>query len=344
MFVILSIICWLFLAYLNSKLPRGSIGWLERGGGDGGGDPPAVPTYDQSLPSWAKSLPQDQIALIKQYLSTPLQQPAQYGQASDIYSKLANYQPQQFQYPMEAIQKALQAQQDQQYQQYQKQINPILASQGQLDSSYRTNLNSDFLRGQQAQSLGNTAQLLTNQASQNYDLSKWLPQLQGTAAQGLQSVGGAQNSINAYNQQLPLQGQQAFGNIFGQGLQLGDREYGSAQNQYQAALDQYNQKQQAHSGMLGALGTLGGAGLGALFAAPTGGLSMLGGAALGGFGGGTASTLFGGSGSSISPGTAFGIAQGPLDLSKLFNMGGGMSGFPNTNDMASSLYNFNWKK
>lgn len=341
--MILSLFCWGYLAYLNAILPfKNGISYLKRGGGDSGGDAPTPPTYDQSFPAWAKGLPQEQIDLYRQIANNQIQQPAQYQQASDIYSKLANYQPSQFQYPMADIQKALQAQQDLQYQQYQKQINPILASQGQYDSSYRTNLNSDFLKGQQAQNYGTTANLLTNQANQNYDLSKWLPQIQGQAAQGLQGVGTAQANLQNLNNQGLNTSAAGLGNVFGQGVTLGNNEYQSAQAQYQAALNQYNQQQQSNSNMFGALGTIGGAGLGALFAAPTGGLSLAGGAALGGLAGGTASTLFGGSGSSISPSSALSIAGGTggFDLSSLFNSGSSLN--PASSQFTSTLYNPQW--
>lgn len=308
-------------------------------------DPPAVPTYDQSFPSWAKGLPQEQISMYNQFASNPIPMPAGYGQASDIYNKLANYTPANFQYPMAEIQKALQAQQDLQFQQYQKQINPTLASQGQLDSTYHTNLLSDYLKSQQAQNYGTTANLLTNQATQNYDLSKWLPTLQGTAASGLQNVGTAQANLQNINANRLPTAAAGLGNVFGEGINLGDKEYNSAMQQYKVAMDQYNQNQANNSAGIGSMFGLGGAGVGALASiglAPfTGGASLAMMPALAGLGsslGSTAAPLFGGT-SSPGAGSSLGSSLGNFDWSKLFNSGGLSMG---SQDLTSSIYNPNF--
>ena len=79
-----------------------------------------------------------------------------------------------------------------------------------------------------------------------------------------------------------------------------------AQLDYQNAMNDYQQKQAGISSMLGA----GGAGIGALLALPTGGMSVLGGAALGSSIGGYASPLFGGSsGGGMDLGTALSLIK-----------------------------------
>lgn len=325
--IILSVGCWMYLAWRNSNARfMVNIPYAIRGGGGGNDSPPAVPTYDQSFPSWAKDLPPEQIALLRQYASGQTTTPSAFGQAQDIYGKLANYSPDQFKYPMEDIQKALQAQQDIQYQQYQKQINPILASQGQYDSSYRTNLNSDFLKGQQAQAYGQTANLLTNQASQNFDLSKMLPQWQGAAASGLTGLGAQQANVNNQNAQRPLLASQGLGQVYQQGLSYGNNQYDSAMKQYQAALDQYNQQQEQQQGLYSSLGMI----------------SPIGGAIYGGVSGG-------GQGLASSLSGTFDAAKLAAQLygssASVPSFGGGSTGQGAINPNAfnsSSLYNPSW--
>ena len=313
-------------------------------GGDGDeNNPPAPPQYE--LPSWAQGLPEEQLKYIRQIAGQGgLQMPQEYGISSQALQNMLGYQPQQFQFPMEAIQQALDAQQAQQLQQYQNQIRPVLAQQGQLDSTYYANLLDRYLQGQQTSRLGNTANLLTSQAQQNYDLSKWLPTFQSGVAGQLAGVGGQKANVNQLNLTTPFQTYiPAFANVYGQGLQLGDREFGAKNTAWLQALDQYNQDQANQAAGISSIGQLLGAGAGALFAAPTGGLSMGAGALLGSSLGGTASTLFGGSGGGTDFGTALNYAypqqQQPIDLSKLFT--GWNLNFGPQADM-SSLYNSNW--
>jgi len=302
---------------------------------DGGGAPPP-PGYE--LPAWAAGLPEEQLKYIRQLAGQGgLQMPSEYGISSQALQNMLGYQPQQFQFPMEAIQKALDAQQSMQLQQYQDQIRPTLARQGQLDSTYYTNLLDKYLQGQQTSRLGNTANLLTQQATQNYDLSKWLPQFQTGVAGQLAGIGGQKANINQLNLTTPFSTYiPAFGNVYNQGLQLGDREFGAKNTQWLQALEQYNKDQANQAAMISSLGQILGAGAGFAVGGP-------GGAVLGSSLGGTASTLFGGSGGGTDFGTALQYAypqqQQPIDLSSLFK-GYNLNSMPSVD--TSSLYNYNW--
>lgn len=98
-----------------------------------------------------------------------------------------------------------------------------------------------------------------------------------------------------------------------QGNAQANLQYDYQQQMAQAQLQQELAKQQQSQGLFGTLGTLGGAGLGALLAAPTGGMSLGMGALLGGLGGSAASPLFGG-------------GANPQAMSALMNVLGGMGG------------------
>lgn len=407
--------------WFDDDKQSGQFWGLGGNNGDDGG-PPAPPQYE--LPAWAQGLPEEQLKYIRQYLGTQLQEPSEYGMASNTlqgllnyspqlsylqmpseydtvgqgFGNLLNYQPSQFQFPMEEIQRALDAQQAMQLQQYQNQIRPVLAKQGQLDSSYYTNLLDKYLQGQQTSRLGNTANLLTQQATQNYDLSKWLPQLKTSALSGLSALGGARTGINQYNATLnnnlqtylpqlrsstattlanlgglrsgiqeynlgiPLKGQSAFGDVYGEGINLANNQYNVANNQWQQAMKQYENDQAQNAAKISSMGQLGGGALGALIAGalaiPTGGLSLAalpailgaagGGYSLGSSLGGTASTLFGGSGGGTDFASAYNAAypqqynfpqQQPIDLSSIFK-NFGMNQSPQID--LSSIYNPNW--
>ena len=307
----------------------------------GGGEedePPPPPKYE--LPDWAQGLPEEQLALIRKYIGSSLQQPAAYGQAGDVYNRLLNYQPSQFQFPMAEIQKALEAQQGLQFEQYQKQIRPVLANQGQLDSTYYANLLDNYLKGQQAQTYGTTADLLTQQGLTNLDILKWLPSFQAGVAGQLQGLGSAQTGINQFNLGIPLTGQSALSGVYGQGLQLGDRNKAAADQAWTQILKQYEADQAQQAALISSLGQILGAGAGTLFALPTGGLSVGAGAMLGSSLGGSASTLFGGSGGGTDLGSALNYAY-PQDqwaeldkiLEKYNTQGGGMD--------LSSIFNQN---
>lgn len=239
---------------------------------------------------------------------TTLPEPTEYGVSSKALEGMLGYQPEQFQFPMEKIQQALSAQQGLQLQDYQKQIRPILANQGQLDSTYYANLLGDYLQGQQAQTYGTTADLYTQQAQQNYDLSKWLPQYQAGVSEALANIGGLRGNVAQYNvgqqnalQQWQPQFQSAMaGQLAGLGGQkAGIEQYnmqypystfipalgslygtasGQAGEQYQAAMVPYQQDlanyQQSQAQQQQLWSQLGGLALNAGLAAATGGASL----------------------------------------------------------------------
>lgn len=254
------------------------------------GKAPSAPQYQ--MPSWAAGLPEEQLALIRSQIGKQASIPGEFDIASQALQGLLGTQAEQFQLPIQQIQDALAAQQGIQYQDYLKEIRPIMAAQGQLDSSGYTNRISDFLQGQQAQSYGTNADLLTQQALQNLQLQQWVPQFQSGIAGQLAGLGGQRSALDQFNLTLPFQTTiPALGNIYGQGLQFGDRNTQQANMQYQAQLQDYLQKQQQQSQMYQQLGQLGMAGL-------TGGLSgaagLLGGAkGMGSFGSGFLEGLMG---------------------------------------------------
>ncbi len=258
-----------------------------------GGSAPEAPQYQQ--PEWAAGIPEETLGLIRQGIGQQVAAPEEYGVASQALQGLLGYQPEQFQLPVQEIQDALAAQQAIQMEQYQQQIRPLLAAQGQLDSSYHTNLMGDYLQGQQAQTYGTTADLLTQQAQQNQQIQQWLPQFQAGIAGQLAGVGGQQANLDLQNIQLPYQTTiPALQQQYGQGLDLGDRETQQANLQYQQQLDQYNQQQQQLQGLYSGLGSLAlTAGTGGIGALAKGGSFLKGaGSALGGLSGG-ASALSG---------------------------------------------------
>lgn len=289
-------------------------------GGCGGGDdeppmPPARPTAEQVLSGSPRLSELDQ--MVRQYIGKSLTMPGEWGEASDVYRELLGYTPEQFQFPISDIQKALEAQQALQFEGYQKQLRPILANQGQLDSTYYANLVSDYLKGQQAQSYGTTADLLTQQALQNLQLSQWLPQFRADIAGLLGDVGSQKLGLDQYNLMLPLQTYiPGLENLYGLASGEADRQYQNLMSRYQYDLGNFQRNQQQRAGGMGAIGQIGGAALGALLAIPTGGLSMaaipamMGGAGLGASLGGMISPLWGGSGGGIDLGSALSLAQG----------------------------------
>lgn len=229
------------------------------------GKAPSAPAYQ--IPGWASGLPEEQLALIRAQVGKEAPVPGEFDIASQALQGLLGTQAEQFQLPIQQIQDALSAQQGIQYQDYLDQIRPIMAAQGQLDSSSYTNRISDFLQGQQAQSYGTTADLLTQQALQNLDLQKWIPQFQSGIAGQLAGLGGQRSALDQFNLTLPFQTTiPALGNVYEQGLSLGDRNTQQANMQYQSDLQSYMQKEQQKAQLYQSLGQLGMAGL-------TGGLS-----------------------------------------------------------------------
>lgn len=257
---LLGLFCWAGLFYRVhkriEKYGKSGIPFAMRGGGDDE-QPPAAPSYQ--LPSWASNLPPEILSYIRQGVGQQLAEPGEYGVASQTLQDLLGYTPEQFQYPMEDIQKALAAQQALQLQQYQQQIRPMMAQQGQLDSSYYTNLLGNYLQGQQAQTYGTTADLLTNQAQQNYQLQQWLPQFKASVSQALQGLGGSRSGINEFNMKYPYQTYiPAMSSLYGQGQQQGNMEYQSALNQYNQQMQNYQNSQDVWSNLLSGLGGIAG--------------------------------------------------------------------------------------
>lgn len=338
--IFLSLLGWCFLFGYAHKHPIHGVDSALRGGG-GDDEAPNPPQYQ--MPEWASGLPPEILNYIRQGVGKQVTEPSEYGISSQALQQMLQYQPSQFAYPMEDIQKALDAQQSLQMQDYLEQIRPIMANQGQLDSSSYTNLVSDFLRGQQTQRYGTVADLLTNQANQNYQLNTWLPQYRASVAQALQGVGGARQGVQQYNMEYPYQTYiPALNTMYGQGFNLGDRQYQSLQAQYQKDLQDFQTKASQKSGMLGSLGTLGGAGIGFLVGGPAG--AMLG-ASLGG----AASPLWGGStgSSGVDLGSAMNYAfpqTQKLDISGLGTSGLGTSSIYrpqwSTSKLGSQLYGY----
>lgn len=224
-----------------------------------GSDDPA-PTYQ----SYSQPGQEDLTRLINQLLISgyqnpqTLQLPEEYLQAGGIYGQIANQPFQQFQFPLEDIRSALDAQQNQSIQDYSKYINPILARQGALDSTYAANLYSDYINRLGTGRLGTEADILTQQALQNLQARQVYDQSRLQGAGGLENVGAARGNINQFNQTFPYQYQIPAGQN-----QLGYLQ-GQQQNTYNAALSEFNRRQEQQSRIGGSLGGLFGAGAGLL--------------------------------------------------------------------------------
>lgn len=257
-------------SYSRAEIPADLLSYIKSGVGRTLPEPSEYGISSQALQDLLGYMPQLQ----------QLTEPAEYGRAGLGLEELLGYTPDQFQYPMNEIQQALAAQQALQMEQYQKQLRPVMAQQGQLDSTYYANMISDYLKGQQAQTYGTTADLLTNQAMQNYDLSKWLPQFKsgilgemgnlGQLRQGTQQynvdlanqlatwlpgfrsgvagqlagIGGQRADIGQLNLNYPYQTYiPAYQQAYGTSVNEGNLQYQSAMNQYNAAMQEYEQKQ-----------------------------------------------------------------------------------------------------
>ena len=195
-------------------------------------EPPKSPTAESAIASSA--LLQELEKMYRSYIGQSISTPAEWGQQGDVYTQLLNYTPEQFAYPMDDIQKALASQQALQLEDYQKQLRPMLAAQGQLDSTYYANLLGDYLQGQQSQSLSNTANLLTNQATQNYNLAQWLPQFKQSVAGSLGNLGQNRLSLEEQNLMLPMNTYiPGLANLYGMGQQTAAQQYQDALAQWQ---------------------------------------------------------------------------------------------------------------
>lgn len=282
---------WIALAYTGTGLAVG-YGASQAFGGDE--DAPQAPQFN--LPPWAQGLPPEILELIRGQVGQQVQEPAEFGIASQQLQQLLGIQPEQFQFPTEEINRALQAQQALQFEEFQRQIRPLAAAQGQLESTGFTNQIGQFLQGQQAQSLGINADLLTQQALQNLQTQRAIPGFQAGVAGQLAGLGGQRAGIDQFNLQLPFQTTiPAFQSLFGQGLQQAGGEFQAASQQFGADFGQFQQQQQQQAALMQALGGFGASaltgGLGAL-AFPSLDLSVGQGALLG-LGGFNPSSLFG---------------------------------------------------
>ena len=236
---------------------------------------------------------QELLGYARQGVGKTLAEPSEYGYVSDYLKNLMGYQPSQFQFPMEDIQKALSAQQGLQMQDYLQQIRPSLASQGQLDSTYYTNLLGKYLQGQQAQTYGTTADLLTQQALNNMQIQQWLPSFQSGVAGQLAGLGGQRAGINQYNLEYPYQTYiPALSGIFGQGMGLAGQQYQANLVPYQYEIQRYEADRQAKKQQQQQL------------------MQLLGGAAMGAVTGGIGG--FAGMYPSIAGGTMGSFGQGAL--------------------------------
>ena len=244
------------------KTPRWVIEFKNRWGfypvGGAGDDPepPTAPTFN--IPSGTEGLLEQIRSLIEGQVGQQLQEPGEFGIASNQLQQLLGIQPEQFQFPTEEINRALQAQQALQFEEFQRQIRPLAAAQGQLESTGFTNQIGQFLQGQQAQSLGFNADLLTQQALQNLQLQQFIPQFQAGVSGQLVGLGGQRAGIDQFNLQLPFQTTiPAFQQLFGQGLGQAQGEFGAASQGFQAELQQQQRQEDFMNQLLFGVGSLG---------------------------------------------------------------------------------------
>ncbi len=278
---------WIIKFWLNG-FPISHIGL----GGGFGGDEPEAPGFN--LPPAFEGIDQEVLDLIRSRVGQQAGVPGEFGVASQTLQGLLGISPQQFQFPMEEIQKALQAQQSIGLQRFREQITPLAAQQGQLESTGFTNQIANFLQGQEAQGFGQTADLLTQQALRNFQLQQFLPQFQAGIAGQLGQLGGQLSDIERFNLQLPFQTTiPAFQQQQGLGLQQAQGNFQADSQRFQQQLAEQAQKAELFKGLGGlALGAATG-GLGALGGLIPGVTSFGGGAlkgvgqslGLGGFGG-----------------------------------------------------------
>lgn len=136
-------------------------------------------------------------------------------------------------------------------------------------------------------------------ASNNAGLQKLLLQRDflGNKQQMFGALMGVSQQSRAQGGQLAQGALSGAGQVAGQHRQYRMDAFNvraqNAQAQYQHKLGQFQQSQASRKGLGGTIGTIAGLGLGALLAAPTGGLSIAAGASLGGgIGGSIGSSLF----------------------------------------------------
>jgi len=229
------------------------------GGGGGDDDEPQAAPF--VLPGFAQGLPEEQLALIRSQIGKTVAAPGEFDIASQSLQGLLGISPDQFQFPLEAINQALDAQQAQQLQRFEENVNPLLAQRGQLDSTTRENQLGRFLSDQGTSRLGTTADLLTQQAQQNFQLAQFLPQFQSQIAGQLGGLGGQRVALDQFNFQIPQQQANALGGVFNQGIDLGQRRINQSNLQFQADLQARLAQQQQQSQLFQSLGSLGFSGI-----------------------------------------------------------------------------------
>jgi len=228
---------------------------------------PAVPSW-QPTPG-LEGLPAEIRALIQQGVGAQVPEPAEYGVTSEALQRMLQLQPEQFQLPIEDLLQAQQAQQAIQQQDWLKQIRPGMAAQGQLESTYMTDLLGDFIRRQQVESLGMGSQLRMQEALENLTTQRWLPEYQAGVAGQLGALGGQRAQLGLQNIQLPFQTTvPAFQQLYGTGLSEAQQRMQQQMAGYQQEMDVYNQQKQSYDQMRamlwqGGLGAVTG-GLGAI--------------------------------------------------------------------------------
>ena len=285
---------------------------------------PSAPMWEQQIPESLQSYFPDMVAYLNSLKGQQLQMPTEYGQAGDYLSNYLNNPP-SFNYPMEDIMKALEAQQALQQQDYLNQLRPLYAQQGQLDSSAYTNAIGKYMQGQQSTSYNRIADLLTQQALTNLGIQQTLPGV----AQGLSGIGTQKAGIEQFNLNQPYQSYiPAMNILYNQGMNYATNQYGSEMVPYQQEMEiqlankaASQAQQQQLMGMLGSLGLT---------------------AVTGGLGG-----LLGGTGFMAGAGGALTNLANPsyLNLSNMFSQGG-QTLSPQlqslTMNTPSSVYNPSW--
>jgi len=310
--------------------------------GGGGGNSPSLPALSTPESTISNSAILSALQnLYSGYQNASVAAPSQWETATDLYNQLANYQMSDYAYPVEDLTAAIKAQQDLAQQDYLKSMKSTLGAQGQLDSSYFTNLLSDYTKEQQSDYLSQYANILSANADRNYSAQQLVSGLKSTAASGLSGLGSLYNNLDLTNLMLPLNTYGAgMTDLYGLGTSESNRQYSAAMQQYEKDLQEYNDEQANKGNMIGSLGTLAGMAAGTFLFPGIG-------TALGGSLGGTASSLFGGSAASGSSlGSLLGGAgsTGTSDISSLLkylNSSQGVSATPSAD--LSSIYRSNFQ-
>jgi len=262
-----------FRDFMSDYTPLGMMGLYDKSP-----ERPSYPGYDTSK---LQPLIDEYLGLARQGQGQQVGMPQEFDISSQYLQGLMQQQPSQYELPIDDINKALQAQQEIQMQDYMKQIRPTLARQGQLDSSYYTNLLGDYKQGQQSDYLTNYANLLTNQAQTNLQNQQWLTGQQAGAAGQLAGIGGQRAGVDLQNIQLPFQTtlpalQQGYGMQEGLQNNLFNQQLGA----YGQEMDVYNQNKQSYDQTRAMLWQ-------AALGAATGGMGMIPGVTGGMMGAGT---------------------------------------------------------